>query len=136
MCFLAGNTFLFTPYCGGIPEHLQFPPEFTVCIALTFTVVFLIAIYSCVVGCHLQKAVKDAQTEVNAQKDRLKSCNKDISDKINETNSLRKDIGASEVKVQELKHKISSLKENSQAAGAQVTLYIILYLFLLTNTPL
>ncbi|KAL5017230.1 hypothetical protein ScPMuIL_006819 [Solemya velum] len=65
-------------------------------------------------------AVKEAQALLNKQKQLLKSCNKDISDKVCEQRDMQKDCHNSELKIQELEHKISKFQKDSRDSARQV----------------
>ncbi|XP_069125858.1 structural maintenance of chromosomes protein 2-like [Argopecten irradians] len=64
--------------------------------------------------------VKEAQTELNKQKELLKACNTDINQKVEEQHTLTKEHHAAELKIQELEHKVSKFKSDSQSAATQV----------------
>lgn len=64
--------------------------------------------------------MKDAQLELNKQKDLLKACNKDIGQKVNEQKQLQKDHHNSELKTQELEHKITKFQADTKGAARLV----------------
>ncbi|XP_071166504.1 structural maintenance of chromosomes protein 2-like [Mytilus edulis] len=64
--------------------------------------------------------VKEAQSEVTKQKELLKACNKDINKKVDEQKHLTKDLHASELKIQEMEHKIAKYQTDSKNAAKQV----------------
>jgi len=66
--------------------------------------------------------VKEAQAELNKQKELLKSCNKDINQKGSEQKDYQKEHHSSQLKVQELEHKMSKFQADSKAATRQVKL--------------
>ncbi|KAJ8305459.1 hypothetical protein KUTeg_016004 [Tegillarca granosa] len=71
-------------------------------------------------GKEAKDAVKEAQAELNKQKDLLKSCNKDINQKVNEQKQLQKDHHNSELKIQELEHKITKFQADTKGAARLV----------------
>ena len=64
--------------------------------------------------------MKEAQAKLNAQKDLLKSCNKDINEKLVEQKSLGKEASAAALQVQELEHKVSKCNKDAKEAAKQV----------------
>lgn len=68
----------------------------------------------------LQTEVKEAQDALNKQKDLLKACNKDISQRIGEQKDLQKENHGSQLKIQELEHKISKFQGDSKSAAREV----------------
>ena len=72
----------------------------------------------------LQDAVKEAQAELNKQKDLLKACNKDIGKKLAEQKELQKDHHSAELKIQEQEHKISKFQDDSKNASRQVGIIV------------
>ncbi|KAK3089416.1 hypothetical protein FSP39_003470 [Pinctada imbricata] len=65
-------------------------------------------------------AVKEAQADLNKQKDLLKACNKDIGKRVAEQKELQKEHHNSDIKIQELEHKMSKFQDDSRAAARQV----------------
>jgi septal ring factor EnvC (AmiA/AmiB activator) len=61
---------------------------------------------------------------VTKQKDLLKACNKDINKKVDEQKRLTKDLHSSELKIQELEHKIAKYQTDSKTAAKQVRVYL------------
>lgn len=68
--------------------------------------------------------MKVAQGEVNKQKDLLNACNKDINSAASEQRALQKEHSASELKVQELQHKVTKGQKDSQDAARQVSVCV------------
>lgn len=66
--------------------------------------------------------MKEAQEALNKQKDLLKACNKDISQRIGEQKDLQKENHSSQLKIQELEHKISKFQNDSKSAAREVGL--------------
>jgi structural maintenance of chromosome 2 len=69
--------------------------------------------------------VKEAQDAVNKQKDLLKACNKDISQRIGDQKDLQKEHHGSQLKIQELEHKISKFQSDSKSAAREVSSNIV-----------
>lgn len=69
--------------------------------------------------------MKEAQDAVNKQKDLLKACNKDISKRIAEQKDLQKEHHGSQLKIQELDHKISKFQSDSRSAAREVSSVVV-----------
>ena len=67
-----------------------------------------------------QAAVKEAQQAVNDQKALLKSCNKDINEKVSQQHSLHKESSNIDLKLKELDHKVSKCNKDAKEAARQV----------------
>ena len=65
--------------------------------------------------------MKEAQEGVNKQKALLKACNQDIQAKVTEQKNLQKESHASDLKIQELEHKVSKFQKDSKDAARQVS---------------
>ena len=65
--------------------------------------------------------MKAAQAMLAAQKELLKACNKDISEKINDQRALQKDDNAAQLQLQELEHKVTKCKKDAKDAARQVS---------------
>ncbi|XP_013399508.1 structural maintenance of chromosomes protein 2 [Lingula anatina] len=65
-------------------------------------------------------AVKEAQAEVNKQKELLKARNKEISAKHTEQKNLQKETNATQLKMQEMEHKIAKHNRESKDAAKLV----------------
>ncbi|XP_077867621.1 structural maintenance of chromosomes protein 2-like [Saccoglossus kowalevskii] len=64
--------------------------------------------------------VKEAQSDLNKQKQKLKECDKDINTKSSEMQKLKSEDNDTQLKIQELEHKISKHNKDSKDAAKMV----------------
>ncbi len=67
-----------------------------------------------------QAEVKEAQRELNKQKDLLKECNKDITDKMREHKELNKELYDVDLKITESDHKVAKCNKDAKEADKTV----------------
>ena len=68
----------------------------------------------------LKAEVKEAQQELNKQKDLLKACNKDINEKTREHKDLGKELYDAELKITEFEHKVTKCNKDAKDADRTV----------------
>ncbi len=64
--------------------------------------------------------MKEAQQLLNQQKDLLKACNQDISQKVAQRKQLHKDQNEAQLKIRELEHKQEKHNKDTREAARQV----------------
>ncbi len=70
--------------------------------------------------------VKEAQKELNKQKETLKACNQDINEKIKEQRGLQKEAQEADLKIKELDHKVAKCNKDSKDAAKTVSVIFCL----------
>ncbi len=73
-----------------------------------------------------QGEVKQAQEELNKQKDLLKECNKDINEKIREHKDLGKEVNDTDLKITEFEHKVTKCNKDAKDAEKNVRFCFVL----------
>ena len=68
----------------------------------------------------LKAGVKEAQQELNKQKDLLKECNKDITEKTREHKDLSKELSDTDLKMTEYEHKLTKCNKEAKDADRTV----------------